>query len=127
MRPSVGSVRSSFFECLYAQCSLHSSEYIASSTWFGGATLLLAHELVLRARQAQRERVLDGREAPRCQACTPSTVMRIDSKIFSPSAEPPISSSTACSGWGINPNTFPRSLLTPAMSCTEPLKFSPSA
>ncbi len=30
--PSVGSVRSSFFECLYAQCSLHSSEYIASST-----------------------------------------------------------------------------------------------
>src|ERR1700677_199536 len=33
--PSVGSVRNSFFECLYAQCSLHSSEYIASSTWFG--------------------------------------------------------------------------------------------
>src|SRR5688500_16257457 len=33
--PSVGSVRSSFFECLYAQCSLHSSENIASSTWFG--------------------------------------------------------------------------------------------
>ena len=30
--PSVGSVLSSFFECLYAQCSLHSSEYIASST-----------------------------------------------------------------------------------------------
>src|SRR5664280_320245 len=33
--PSVGSVRSSFLECLYAQCSLHSSEYIASSTWLG--------------------------------------------------------------------------------------------
>src|SRR5215213_135949 len=33
--PSVGSVRSSFLECLYAQCSLHSSENIASSTWFG--------------------------------------------------------------------------------------------
>src|SRR3954471_9328029 len=33
--PSVGSVRSSFFECLYAQCSLHSSENIASSTWLG--------------------------------------------------------------------------------------------
>ena len=29
--PSVGNVRSSFFECLYAQCSLHSSEYMASS------------------------------------------------------------------------------------------------
>src|SRR5919107_1093526 len=34
-RPSVGSVRSSFLECLYAQCSLHSSENIASSTWLG--------------------------------------------------------------------------------------------
>src|SRR5436309_1919583 len=34
--PSVGSVRNSFFECLYAQCSLHSSEYIASSSTFGG-------------------------------------------------------------------------------------------
>src|SRR3984957_3248286 len=34
--PSVGSVRSSFLECLYAQCSLHSSEYIASSSTFGG-------------------------------------------------------------------------------------------
>src|SRR3712207_2845401 len=33
--PSVGSVRSSFFECLYAQCSLHSSENIASSTSLG--------------------------------------------------------------------------------------------
>src|SRR6202043_2803264 len=34
--PSVGSVRRSFLECLYAQCSLHSNEYIASSTRFGG-------------------------------------------------------------------------------------------
>src|SRR3712207_6118168 len=34
--PSVGSVRSSRFECLYAQCSHHISENIASSTWFGG-------------------------------------------------------------------------------------------
>src|SRR3712207_4256480 len=33
--PSVGSVRKSFFECLYAQCSLHSSENMASSTWLG--------------------------------------------------------------------------------------------
>src|SRR6478752_3321962 len=38
--PSVGSVRSSFFECLYAQCSLHSSEYIASSSTFGGPPCL---------------------------------------------------------------------------------------
>src|SRR3954454_8397833 len=33
--PSVGSVRRSFLECLYAQCSLHSSENIASSTSLG--------------------------------------------------------------------------------------------
>src|SRR5437879_8543410 len=38
--PSVGNVRRSFLECLYAQCSLHSSEYIASSTWFGGRPCL---------------------------------------------------------------------------------------
>src|SRR5881227_1852459 len=30
--PLMGSVRSSFFECLYAQCSLHRSEYIASAS-----------------------------------------------------------------------------------------------
>src|SRR3712207_540471 len=34
--PSVGSVRRSFLECLYAQCSLHSRLNIASSTSFGG-------------------------------------------------------------------------------------------
>src|SRR3954451_5002324 len=33
--PSVGSVPSSFLECLYEQCSLHMSENIASSTWLG--------------------------------------------------------------------------------------------
>ena len=36
-----------------------------------------------------------------------------------------MSSSTACSGWGISPNTLPASLHTPAMSRSEPLKFSP--
>src|SRR3954449_8204305 len=34
--PSVGSRRRSLRECLYAQCSDHSSENIASSTWLGG-------------------------------------------------------------------------------------------
>ena len=42
----------------------------------------------------------------------------------SPSVEP-VSTSTACSGWGIRPNTLPRSLTTPAMSSSEPLGFSP--
>ena len=43
-----------------------------------------------------------------------------------PSAEP-VSGSTACSGWGISPTTLPRSLLTPAMSATEPFGFWPGA
>ena len=47
--PSVGSVRSSFLECLYAQCSLHSSEYIASSTRLG-ARPCLAHTSSYSAR-----------------------------------------------------------------------------
>src|SRR5438876_7725725 len=34
--PRVGRAASSRLECLYAQCSLHSSEYMASSTRFGG-------------------------------------------------------------------------------------------
>ena len=127
------------------------------------APLLDAHELVLGAREAERERVLDGgqagfwatgrrrvssrsaspssygtsssspgarRAASAAEAAhtrLPSTAMRIDWKIFRPSAEPPVSSSTACSGWGIRPKTLPRSLQTPAMSWTEPLKFSPGA
>jgi hypothetical protein len=33
--PSVGSMRNSFFECLYAQCSDHISENTASSSAFG--------------------------------------------------------------------------------------------
>ena len=49
-----------------------------------------------------------------------------DSNSFRPSAEP-VSGSTACSGWGINPTTLPRSLLTPATSATEPFGFCPGA
>ncbi len=98
--------------------------------------LLLAHERVLLARESERERVLDGgcwgvrvwlQALCRHHASAPSTARRIDWKIFSPSAEPPISSSTACSGWGIRPKTLPRSSQTPAMSRSEPLKLSPGA
>src|SRR5438445_467878 len=97
--------------------------------------LLLAHELVLRAREPQRERILHGRRRGvlggggrrSAHAFTASTASRIDSKMLRPSAEPPVSSSTACSGWGIRPNTLPCSLQTPAMSRAEPLKFSPAA
>ena len=114
------------------------------------AILVLADQLVLGARQAECERILDRgqrgcgalrhgrllseqrrasaheRAKPgrrHAQTCAPSTVKRIDSKILSPSVEPPVSASTACSGWGINPNTLPASLQTPAMSRSEPLKF----
>ena len=60
------------------------------------------------------------------QARTPSADRRIDSNSFSPSLEP-VSGSTACSGWGINPNTFPASFITPATSRAEPLKLCPGA
>ena len=42
----------------------------------------------------------------------------------SPSVPEPVRSSTACSGCGIRPTTLPRSLVTPAMSRSEPLGLS---
>src|SRR5262245_30819844 len=87
-------------------------------------TLLLADQLVLRLGQPQRQRVGESgeRDLHRHHAA-----IIIELKIFNPSVEPPTSRSTACSGCGIKPNTFPASLLTPAMACSEPLKFSPAA
>ena len=41
-----------------------------------------------------------------------------------PSVPAPVRSSTACSGCGIRPTTLPRSLVMPAMSCSEPLGLS---
>ena len=37
-----------------------------------------------------------------------------------------VGASTACSGCGIKPTTFPRALVMPAMSRNEPLGFSPT-
>ena len=52
-----------------------------------------------RSARAARWRASErGRASPTCA--------RIDSKIVRPSAEP-VSGSTACSGWGIRPNTLP--------------------
>ena len=45
---------------------------------------------------------------------------------LSPSTDP-VSASTACSGCGISPSTFPAGLETPAMSRAEPLKLCPAA
>src|SRR5439155_14554677 len=39
----------------------------------------------------------------------------------------PRSGSTACSGWGIIPTTFPRSLRTPAMACALPFGLNCSS
>ena len=146
--PSVGSVRSSRLECLYAQCSLHSSEYIASSTWLGAPPCFSqTSSYSARVRPRARASSTVGRTAlsdtgppsrrrcsgpapragaHRSQARAPSTARRIDSKMHRPSVEP-VSSSTACSGWGISPNTLPAALRTPAMSRSEPLKLWPGA
>jgi hypothetical protein len=109
--------------------------------------LVLADELVLGAGETERERVLHRRQRRvvrharlrsrqphppsdqrAAQTWTPSsTARRIDWKIVNPSIEPPVSASTACSGWGIRPKTLPVSLDTPAMSRREPLKLCPGA
>src|SRR5207342_715337 len=47
-------------------------------------------------------------------------------RISEPSVDPR-SGSTACSGCGIRPMTFPRSETTPAMSSTAPFGFSPGS
>src|SRR3954452_18685392 len=61
--PSVGSVRSSFLECLYAQCSLHSSENIASSTSLGS-----------RPSSSWQTSAYSSRVRPSASACsTPGT------------------------------------------------------
>src|SRR4051812_20072322 len=62
-----------------------------------------------------------GTAAARWDACC-----AIDSNSLPPSTEP-VRRSTACSGCGISPITLPRSLVTPAMSCNEPLCGPPSA
>ena len=52
--------------------------------------------------------------------------LAIARKISSPSVEP-VSGSTACSGCGISPITFPASFVTPAMSRTDPFELWPCA
>ncbi|MGX1156045.1 hypothetical protein RKD39_003623 [Streptomyces albogriseolus] len=90
----------------------------------------LHHPLVLVLLQAQlgpgqldvggRGRVLDRVQRRPAHALT--SFLRIDVKNGRPSVRPvPISDSTACSGCGIRPTTFPASLVMPAMSLSEPL------
>ena len=72
-----------------------------------GGLIRPADQLVLGAESTQASARPRQSGAQRYQACTPSTVKRIDSKIFSPSAEPPISSATACSGCRHQPENVP--------------------
>ncbi len=87
----------------------------------GVAPHLLADELVLGVGQAELAVRRGGAHAATVAAWRAS-----DSNSSPPSAEP-VSSSTACSGWGIRPMTLPASLVTPAMSRSEPLGLCPSA
>ena len=90
----------------------------------GRAPELVDDERVLVAREAEGDGVVDrGQDRPSQAWATAAA----EAKSFSPSALPPHSSSTACSGWGMRPMTLPASLHTPAMSRAEPLGFSPGA
>src|SRR5438270_8905061 len=96
--------------------------------------VLVVGEAELAVAAGVRRRVISaGRPAPRFDRVRrhPATVnsatcSRTDSKSFSPSIDP-VSGSTACSGWGISPNTLPAWLHTPAMSSWEPFGFCPWA
>ncbi len=67
-----------------------------------------------------RGRVLDRVQRRPAHALT--SFLRIEVKNGRPSVRPdPIRGSTACSGCGMRPTTFPASLVMPAMSLSEPL------
>ena len=80
-----------------------------------------APERAIRAVESRRSPILleldQTREPTQAAAQASSTL----AKNGRPSREGPVSASTLCSGCGISPTTLPRSLLTPAMSCSEPL------
>lgn len=100
----------------------------------GAAAEDLHHPLVLVLLQAEfgpgqldvggSGRVLDRVQRRPAHALT--SFLRIEVKKGRPSVRPePMSGSTACSGCGMRPTTFPASLLIPAMSRSEPLGLRP--
>src|SRR5262249_34577928 len=86
----------------------------------------IADELVLGVGQAELAVPSVGRRPHGAHAATAAEARASDSKMRPPSTDP-VSGSTACSGCGISPITLPASLVTPAMSRSAPLKFSPGA
>ncbi len=67
-----------------------------------------------------------SRRTPRStdQRQAASTASSAEWNMPSPSSDGPVSASVACSGCGIRPTTRPLAELTPAMSRSEPLRFS---
>ena len=97
------------------------TEYIASSELDRAAAEDLADPLVLVGLEPELGvRLLAGRASARVRDgvghAVASTEFRTPVKNRRPSADGPVSDSTACSGCGIRPTTLPRSLRMPAMS-----------
>ena len=72
-------------------------------------------------------RVLDGVQArgSALRSHEATSFFKAEVKKPSPSVVGPVRASTACSGWGMRPTTFPASLVIPAMSRREPLGLPP--
>src|ERR1700723_219310 len=67
-----------------------------------------------------------GRPRDRVGGHPGTTAATTEAKKRRPSADGPVSGSTACSGCGIRPTTLPSALHTPAMAAADPLGL-PSA
>ncbi len=78
----------------------------------------LGHGVLHRARLRRVLRHAILQTGPGAHAAT--TAASTEEKKPSPSADGPVSGSTACSGCGIRPATLPASFTTPAMSRAEP-------
>ena len=74
-----------------------------------------------RREQDEQDKTHQAAAATRSRAASTSEASR------SPPSAEPSRGSTACSGCGMSPKTFPAALQTPAMSSSAPLGFSPSA
>jgi len=87
-----------------------------------GPVTLRARDLArLRAGLAERPGLSEGSRAQAAVSTRSRAESTSEPRISTPSVEPePSSGSTACSGCGIRPKTFPRSLTTPAIAPTEP-------
>src|SRR5690606_32210260 len=85
--------------------------------------------VVLHAELGVRLRLVRGlrRTLDRVEGHAFTSLFRIEVKKPRPSTlGAPVSSSTACSGWGMRPTMLPASLVMPAMSLSEPFGLPPA-